>query len=141
MKYRITVDEQTFEVEIQDLNARPVVALVDGVPVEVWPEAESAAQMPTGRAAARANGKTQTAAARKNGQNVLAAARAPIPGVVTVVDVKPGDEVVAGQQLCVLEAMKMNNSIKAARAGTIASVQASVGQQVKHNQVLVEFTE
>jgi glutaconyl-CoA/methylmalonyl-CoA decarboxylase subunit gamma len=141
MKYRLTVDEQTFEVEIQDLNARPVVALVDGVPVEVWPEAESAAQMPTGRAAAKTNGKTQAAAAAKNGQNVLAVARAPIPGVVTAVDVKPGDEVQAGQQLCVLEAMKMNNSIKAVRAGTIASVHVSVGQQVKHNQVLVEFTE
>ena len=38
MKYTVKVDEQLFEVEITDLRSRPIIALVDGEPIEVWPE-------------------------------------------------------------------------------------------------------
>jgi glutaconyl-CoA/methylmalonyl-CoA decarboxylase subunit gamma len=151
MKYTVIVEEQTFEVEISDLNARPVIVLVDGEAIEVWPEGSSPAHLPTGRAARPAGGKNTpgqavksgngAGPAGKNGTSVLGVVKAPIPGVIIQVDVKAGDEVQAGQQLCVLEAMKMNNSIRSARAGTVAAVHVTVGQQVKHGQLLVEFTE
>jgi propionyl-CoA carboxylase alpha chain len=53
--------------------------------------------------------------------------------------VRPGDEVGLGQDLCVLEAMKMKNPIRSPRAGRIASVNVNPGQTVKHHDVLVEF--
>jgi biotin carboxyl carrier protein len=65
--------------------------------------------------------------------------RAPIPCVITAVDVHAGSEVSAGQQLCVLEAMKMNNSIRASRAGRISVVDINIGQHIKHPDVLIEF--
>jgi propionyl-CoA carboxylase alpha chain len=61
--------------------------------------------------------------------------------VIVSVAVQPGDTVQVGQELCVLEAMKMNNTIRAARAGTVARVNVSVGQHVKHGEVLLEYAE
>jgi biotin carboxyl carrier protein len=69
------------------------------------------------------------------------AVRAPIPGVIVSIGVQPGDEVTAGQELCVLEAMKMNNAIRASRAGQVATVYVSVGQHVKHHEVLIEYAD
>ena len=61
--------------------------------------------------------------------------------MITAVLVHPGDEVAIGQELCKLEAMKMNNSIRSNRAGKIEAINISVGQQVKHNDSLMEFAE
>jgi biotin carboxyl carrier protein len=65
--------------------------------------------------------------------------KAPIPGVITAILVQSGTEVSVGQELCKLEAMKMNNSIRSSRAGKIATIHVSIGQHVKHNDALIEF--
>ncbi len=65
--------------------------------------------------------------------------KAPMPGLVLNVRVQPGDAVEAGQGLLVLEAMKMENEIRAAHAGTIARVHVTAGQAVTKNALLVEF--
>ncbi|MCF7220782.1 acetyl/propionyl/methylcrotonyl-CoA carboxylase subunit alpha [Marilutibacter chinensis] len=62
---------------------------------------------------------------------------APMPGRVVVVRVGEGDEVEAGQELMVIEAMKMELSLKAPRGGTVAQVQAAVGDFVDADVVLV----
>ena len=64
-----------------------------------------------------------------------------MPGVVLEVNVKPGDTVVRGQQIAILEAMKMQNSIKSPRAGTIAEVCVAAGQAVGHGDALIRFQE
>jgi biotin carboxyl carrier protein len=64
---------------------------------------------------------------------------APIPGVIISIAVKPGDQVTHGQELCVLEAMKMKNAIRSTRAGTIDTVQVAKGDSVSHGQVLMVF--
>ena len=63
--------------------------------------------------------------------------RAIIPGNVVSVAVAPGDVVVAGQQLLVVEAMKMQNELRATRAGTAATVAVEVGQTVEAGDLLV----
>jgi biotin carboxyl carrier protein len=65
--------------------------------------------------------------------------KAPIPGVISSININNGDEVNYGQELCVLEAMKMKNSIRANRDGIISKICVSVGDQVKHSQVLMEY--
>jgi biotin carboxyl carrier protein len=60
---------------------------------------------------------------------------------VTQIFVLPGAHVETGQPVCVIEAMKMKNTIRADREGTVASVPISPGQSVKHKQVLVEFAD
>jgi biotin carboxyl carrier protein len=55
--------------------------------------------------------------------------------------VKPGDTIEMGQVVLIIEAMKMKNSIRSTRAGTIAEVLVSAGQTVAHKQVLVKFVD
>jgi biotin carboxyl carrier protein len=64
---------------------------------------------------------------------------APLPGVVTELFVKPGDQVEAGQVVLVIEAMKMKNGIRSVRAGRIGQVLVSPGQTVAHKQGLLRF--
>jgi biotin carboxyl carrier protein len=75
-------------------------------------------------------------AKRQRGPVIL---RAPMPGLVVRVLVEPGQEVPAGAGLVVLEAMKMENELKAPAAGTVGAVRAQAGQAVEKGQVLVEF--
>lgn len=65
--------------------------------------------------------------------------KAPIPGLITRVLVEPGAAVQAGQALVILEAMKMENEIRAPFDGVVSSISASGGQSVVRNQVLVEI--
>ena len=67
--------------------------------------------------------------------------RAPIPGVILIVAVQPGASVTPGQELCVLEAMKMRNPICAGRAGVIQTVHVTAGKHVQHREVLMEFAD
>jgi biotin carboxyl carrier protein len=64
---------------------------------------------------------------------------APIPGVVTQVFVKAGQQVKAGDPLLVIEAMKMRNTIRSAHARTVAAVNVKEKDVVKAGQMLVEF--
>ncbi|MEK0421056.1 MAG: biotin/lipoyl-binding protein [Bacteroidetes bacterium] len=65
--------------------------------------------------------------------------KAPMPGLVLNVLVQPGDEVKKGDKLLVLEAMKMENIIKAAGDGKVARIAVDKGQAVDKNQILIEF--
>ncbi|HEX7816677.1 acetyl/propionyl/methylcrotonyl-CoA carboxylase subunit alpha [Dyella sp.] len=66
---------------------------------------------------------------------------APMPGRIVLVKAKPGDSVEEGQELLVMEAMKMELALKAPRAGTIESVSASQGDFVEADAVLVRFAQ
>ena len=63
--------------------------------------------------------------------------RSPMPGNILQVNVNPGDVVKEGQQLMVLEAMKMENEIVAPKAGSVAQIAVSKGQVVETGSPLV----
>lgn len=65
--------------------------------------------------------------------------RAPMPGLIIQLKVKDGDEVKAGDTLLILEAMKMENIIKAPGDAIVKSVKVRMGEGVEKNQVLIEF--
>lgn len=64
---------------------------------------------------------------------------APLPGTITKVLVQPGQALKAGETVCMMEAMKMENSISVEFAGTVKSVLVEVGAQVQSGQALVEL--
>ena len=64
---------------------------------------------------------------------------APMPGVITVIKVDLGDEVVVGQALVTLEAMKMENEIPASKAGSVQAIHVNMGQTVASGDLLVEI--
>jgi biotin carboxyl carrier protein len=65
--------------------------------------------------------------------------RAPMPGLVVRVEVAAGDEVRPGQGLVIVEAMKMENELRAEIAGRVKAVHVQPGQAVEKDQVLIEL--
>jgi acetyl-CoA/propionyl-CoA carboxylase, biotin carboxylase, biotin carboxyl carrier protein len=112
------------------LRERRVKAELDGRRYEVTvllpepPHAELAR-----RRQERASGGGQAGAAKD-------AVVSPMQGTVLAVEVEEGDEVVPGQVLCIVEAMKMENEISAHRAGRVAALSVEAGQAVKIGQVI-----
>ena len=146
MKIRVTIDEQSFEVEVGDLKARPIPVTVDGDTFMVWPEEQQGQAKSTAATNGNGNGSGGAPAAPSvpgapAGVTGSKTVTAPIPGVIVSLAVKPGDAVSVGQDLCILEAMKMKNSIRANRSGKIAAVRVAPGDQVKRGQVMLEFSD
>ena len=63
----------------------------------------------------------------------------PMPGLIVKVNVAPGDEVQEGQALCTVEAMKMENILRAERKGVVAKVNAGPGDSLAVDDVIMEF--
>ncbi|MBZ0319519.1 MAG: acetyl-CoA carboxylase biotin carboxyl carrier protein subunit [Anaerolineae bacterium] len=137
MKYRMTVNDQTYEVEIIDLHASPVLVTVDGERFEVLPEM---VELEIARPAPKPVNPQPRATPSNGGSSTPRnpnAIPAPIPGVIVSIAVKVGEVISVGQEVCILEAMKMKNVIRANRAGRIEDIKVSVGQQVRHSDVLM----
>jgi biotin carboxyl carrier protein len=101
--------------------------VVDGWRVEVEIESERRASL---RERAR-RGREETAHGGPTEVHAI------IPGVVVSVSVVPGDAVVAGQQLLVVEAMKMQNELRAPRDGVISRVAVGAGRTVEVGDLLL----
>jgi glutaconyl-CoA decarboxylase len=78
---------------------------------------------------------TTLPAAAVEGNEIIA----PLPGTILSIQVNVGQKVEAGQVLCVLEAMKMKNPIRATDAGTVAEVAIEAGQTVAYGDLLVRL--
>ena len=63
----------------------------------------------------------------------------PMPGLLVDVAVQPGQKVLAGEKLAVIEAMKMENILVAQQDGVVAKVAASKGESLSVDQVILEF--
>lgn len=71
--------------------------------------------------------------------NTLKEIKAPMPGLILDLKVKPGDEVKKGDIVLILEAMKMENSIKSPGEGIVKSILVNLKDSVEKNQVLIRF--
>lgn len=160
MKYKVKIDGQFYDVEVGNLSDRPIITSVNGETFEVWPES-SLPQSPSQTqyilnkestsAVVHALPKSsiqlsepvttlvQSSVLPSSSLDTLQTINAPIPGVITAILIQPGADVTVGQELCKLEAMKMNNSIRAAKSGKIGIIHVAIGQHVKHNEVLIEY--
>lgn len=65
--------------------------------------------------------------------------RAPMPGMIVRVEVEPGDRVGAGQGVVIIEAMKMENELKAEGSGIVSNILVQPGTAVEKGMVLIEF--
>lgn len=133
-RFRLTLEGKTFEVAVENPDANPVRVTVDGetfeIPLETLDEVAPAAPEANLKSPISNLGSAAPAG------HVL---KAPMPGAITRVSVRPGDHVERGQELMVLEAMKMNNIIRAAAPGQIAEVRVTEKQSVQHGDILVVF--
>jgi len=146
MKIRVNVRGKDFEVEVEDLAARPVIAMINGERFEVWPDSERGTAWEEEKSALLASGRNILLPVKSTPNQVLSSIStvkiiAPIPGVILSIKVKEGDTVQVGDELCVLEAMKMKNILHAEHSATIKKIMIMVGDSVSHNQPLMEAEE
>ena len=152
---RVKLEGRWHTVEVGDLSERPVRAVVDGFPVEVevgdaredaaadapsraapMPSAAPRVRAPSTSPAPSAPPPAAVASASANPNKVFTA---PMPGTILEISVKPGDRVVTGDAICVLEAMKMQQRLRADWSGVVKEVLVAVGQQVMDGSPIVEL--
>lgn len=129
--YEATITEVEHNVAEVELNGKKYTIDVErseavAIPTIATPKPAAAAPVAAAPAAPKAAA----------GANAIVA---PLPGSVVSVSVKAGDAVKAGQQLAVIEAMKMENEILAPADGTVKAVHCSAGQAVQQGDALIEL--
>jgi len=148
-RYNLTINGNIYDVEVTGFTGAAASVTVNGNPyqvqlsggavtsaVPVAPAAAPAAPAPAQPAAAApAPAQPAPAApAAPEGGEVVAA---PMPGLVLSVMVKEGDTVSEGDTIIVIEAMKMENEIKAHVSGTVTKVNVAPGTEISVNDVMV----
>ena len=141
----VMVDGKAHTIEVQEVTDTTASVVIDGLarkidlerviprPVAAAVAPAAAPALAAAPAPAPAAAAVPAAADPSGGEPVSA----PLPGKILSVAVKVGDSVRAGDELCVIEAMKMGNSIKAQRAGTVTGVEVSAGDAVAFGATLV----
>ena len=145
-RYQITLDGQVFEVRLlSDPRQEQVQVEVDGITftaevkdLSAQPEPDTETAVPTTPSSTETPATTPEPGARaapSAGNSITA----PLPGVVKSVSVRPGQQVSVGDELLVIEAMKMDNIIRASWEGTVETIYASEGHQVAYGEPLLEY--
>jgi biotin carboxyl carrier protein len=137
---RVKVNDRWYTVEAVDVDSEPAVVLVDGERVEVslsQPLVQADAPPAAAALPARPAGPAppRKAAPSAGGR----AFTSPMPGIVLSVAVGVGDQVTTGDDICVLEAMKMQQTLKADWSGVVSAVHVIAGQQVRDGDAIVEL--
>ena len=146
-RYQITIEGQTFDVHLlSDPRQEEVQVKVNGVGLTaqvraVQPSADADTEA---KAATDSSTPSQAPAARSLSRSQAStiasnAVTAPLPGVIKSIAVSAGQQVSSGDQLLVIEAMKMDNIIRDSRAGTIETIHVSEGHQVAYGERLLEY--
>ena len=139
--FRIKVGEQWYTVEVGDLSTSPIQVTVNGetfpVEVEDLSETPPPTRRPRPRSSGRATPPPPSSASRVNTSDDII--RSPMPARVISIMVRPGDRVSAGDEVCVVEAMKMEQSIRAPKSGVVKTIHVQPMDSVSANDPLMEL--
>ena len=130
-EYKYKIDGKEYAVKIDKIEGDQAQLEVNGTPysVEIIQEKTPKVSKPAPAAAPAATvAPTPAAAPASTGKGK--AVKAPLPGVIISVDVQVGQQVKRGQQVAVLEAMKMENGINAECDGTITEIKVKAGDSI-----------
>lgn len=143
--YKLTIDKKKYEVEVKTFNHKDATVVVNGKTLDVQVDEVISATpkvAKTLRSTAKPMNAPPAAAPRvADGPGPAPAGgdavKAPIPGAVLSIAVKEGETVDAGQLLLTMEAMKMENQIKAVKGGKVTQILVQPGAAVSQGQDLV----
>lgn len=146
--FRVTIKGNEYTVAVPNPHERPVRAIVNGETIEVSVENDSVAAVPIASPSTSPKPDvirkpvvtiptTSPVTSKPSGPS--GDVKSPLPGIIISIGVSEGDRVETGQELCVLEAMKMNNPIRSTVSGKITKIFVSIGQQVQHGVPLMSI--
>ncbi len=128
---RVVVNGTAHTIEVKEVTDSSATVVIDGASQKVELSRETPVVPSVAPSAMRVVKKKRVVS------GAIEQITAPLPGKILSVAVKPGDNVKAGDEVCVIEAMKMGNSIKAQREGTVKEVLISAGQSVGFGAPLI----
>jgi biotin carboxyl carrier protein len=133
--FTVKVDDKSYQVELPQIDqGKELIAKVDDMALKAeikTPPRKTAATVFEPAIA------TLTKRSGANKQALEGAVTAPMTGRVISIKVKKGDQVKAGQVVCVVEAMKMENEIAARKAGTVKDVYVNEGSSVSEGEPIL----
>lgn len=135
-EYKYTIDGKEYVVAIGEIIENTAIVTVNGeeFKVEMEPEKEpEKKKVVLGQPSAEKTEETNTTA----NVNTSNAVKAPLPGVITSIEVVVGQEVKAGDTVVILEAMKMANNIEAEKDGKVTAICVKQGENVLEDAPLV----
>jgi oxaloacetate decarboxylase alpha subunit len=135
-RYQITVGGRTFDVRVlSDPRQEQVQVEVDGTALTVD---VSTLALQRDQAAVSSDPAPPSSSTRSHAVPG-GTLEAPLPGEIKSIAVRAGQQVEVGDELLVIEAMKMDNVIRAPRAGTIGTVHVAEGHRIAHGDPLLDF--
>ena len=144
-KLQVKIRDRWYAVEVEDLHSSPLRVLVDGEPVEVdlnqFVEGDTTNNSAQVSPQVSIEGPAPVVAPTNSNSSPSAVKvfASPMPGVVLSIAVSVGDQVVTGDEICVLEAMKMQQTLRADWSGVVKAVHVQPGQQVLDGAPIVEL--
>jgi biotin carboxyl carrier protein len=139
--YRITIGDQTVEVEILRAENGTLELLIDGKRVTAYVSSDNTKRWVTVNGQTFVLTKPAGGKRKSMGHDHASDLVAPMPGQVRTVNVSEGESVTKGQTLLVLEAMKMEIRIQTRRDGKVTKIFVKQGQTVEREQILIEVEE
>ena len=137
-EYKYKINGNLYKVTVGDIEENHVKVEVNGTPYTVELEKSVTPKIkPVVRTASTTPAAPPPAVARPVVAGSKSGIKSPLPGVILEIKVKEGDTVKRGQTLLILEAMKMENDIKADRDGKVTSIKVSKGESILEGTDLI----
>lgn len=134
---RVRINGEWYTIDVGDVYQSPVEVVVDGETYLV--ELDTAVESGTGRTRGRQQRKVEQPGLRGITQGDNRVIRCPLPGKVVSVAVAKGQVLEAGDEICQLESMKMEQSVRMATGGTVKNVKIKKDQSVDAGTPLIEL--
>lgn len=135
---QVKIRDRWYTVEVNDLGSVPVTVLVNKEPVEVHIKFLDEDQKGTEQSQPVLD-KTRTSVRTDVRPEKSRTLNCPMPGIIISIAVNVGDKVNKGDEICVLEAMKMHQTLRSDYPGIAKTVHVHPGQTVNTNDPILEF--
>lgn len=138
-KYKITIDGNDFDVTVNVTEHNKAKVEVNGLAYDVVYESKNVVAPSPVTRKTNAPAAPQVQVSAPQAASSASSIKAPLPGTISAINVKVGDQVKRGDTVVVMEAMKMENNIVANKDGKVKTIHVNAGQSVAQDDKLIDL--